>query len=272
MTLSLSEFGGGDRIQFDYGEGIETLFNVDPPVQKVEKGFGYKGVVLRDTVNDVLQCHICGKWFARLYMHTYQAHKINDEDYKIKFGLPLSFPLNSVAFSKKQSKFFLERWADSEWRKKHIERVKKLAGDICRVRSWKNHIYGKTSSAWINKNGMCKEQVHRRYIILCDNLGRQASNYDLRNEEPGLHVAIRKHWGTFNKFKLENGYPLIAAAKEWNQDKIIASLRKYFRIHASIPIAANFRGQRINGFPSHETVRKHFGSWNRAMTAAGFKD
>ena len=41
-----------NQIQSDYGAKIETLFKVEPPFQKVEKGFGYKGVVLLDTIMD----------------------------------------------------------------------------------------------------------------------------------------------------------------------------------------------------------------------------
>lgn len=259
-----------DQIQFDYGSNIETLFKVEPPIQKIAKGYGYRGVILRDKINDVIQCHICGKWYARLYMHTYQTHKINDEDYKKKFGLPLSFPLNSVNFSKKSSDNILKRWADPEYRKSQIEKMKQLGKHSWKKRSWKNHKYGKTSDAWLNKNGLCKEQVHRRYLVLCDNLGKQASNWDIHKNDPALHSAIRKHWGTFNKFKNANGYEVIKAADKWSQDAILASIRKYYRVYGYPPSAASFRGQRINGYPSHETVRQYFGSWNRAIESAGF--
>ncbi|HAM34575.1 MAG TPA: hypothetical protein DEB40_03310 [Elusimicrobia bacterium] len=260
-----------DQIESECGAKIETLFKVQPPLEKLKSGFGYLGVILRDTVSDKIQCHICGKWFKLLSTHLNQAHGISSRAYKFRFGLPLGFPLCGISFSKRMSDWSRKRFSDPVFREKQrlwLKRIIKFSyKKASRVKTaW----YAKNSAAWLNKHAICKEQVLRRYLILADNLGREPSNHDIHRHEPGLHKAIRRHWSNFNCFKTANGFSTRLPAPVYSDDQLLASLRKFAREHGRMPMAADFTGHLSSGLPCYQTIRAHFGSWNRAMQAAGF--
>src|SRR5271166_3128953 len=80
---------------------VETLFKAEPPFMQVKDGFGYMGVVLRDKIEDTVQCHICGIWKSMLVQHVRLTHKMTLDVYRQKFGLPLNFPLCGLATSSK---------------------------------------------------------------------------------------------------------------------------------------------------------------------------
>ena len=72
------------------------------PYMEVKKGYGYLGVILYDDVEKKIQCHICGQLFPRLSNHI-RAHKISGADYKEKFGLNKTTPLQIKELSEQQS-------------------------------------------------------------------------------------------------------------------------------------------------------------------------
>ena len=49
--------------------------------------YGELGVLAYDSINDKVQCHICGKWFRGLNAHVWQTHGWFVDDYREEFGL-----------------------------------------------------------------------------------------------------------------------------------------------------------------------------------------
>lgn len=86
----MGQSGAGPDSDLDFGlnlnEEIETLFKATGPFRRVENGHGYYGVVLRDKTKDLIQCHVCGKWFTWLSHHVRVAHNLPVNDYREKCG------------------------------------------------------------------------------------------------------------------------------------------------------------------------------------------
>ena len=89
------------EISLAENENIETLFKVEPPLTSLENEgyFGYMGVILRNKVEDKIQCHLCGNFYEQLSLHVIHQHKIKLLEYRHKFQLPLNFPLCSLKIS-----------------------------------------------------------------------------------------------------------------------------------------------------------------------------
>ena len=247
-----------------YNENIESIFKAYPPFQKLDNGYGYKGILLRDTVNDLIQCHQCGQWKSFLPSHLCRKHKIGAMDYKIKFGLPMTYPLCARGYSRIQSIKAIKN--------KNYVRLAEARKVIknSKYGSKASRSYSKNSPAWLNKYAICKEQVLRRYVTWADELGKEPSSSDLQRIDYKLLAAIFRHYGRFNKFKDENGFEVVKKYPTYKDDKLISLLRKFAKENHKMPRARYFNGSNSNGYPSHETYRARFGSWNRAIELAGF--
>src|SRR3990167_92335 len=183
---------------------IETVFKVIQPLTPLAGGHGYNGVILRCKDDGRIQCHICGKWCHSLGRHSCAAHEIPDKEYRYKFGLPLGYPLCSQKVSAARHKTAMDhdlgsnlaqyRSKNKDWQKRANTKNRKK-----RVR------YGLTSASFQNKKGACPEQIERRFHIVCDQVGKEASLWDIRRHDPPLDDIIRRRFGSFNKFKSANG-------------------------------------------------------------------
>lgn len=246
----------------DFGENVETIFKAVPPIQELKDGFGYLGVLLRNTVTDQLQCHICGKWFKGLSNHIIQTHKLLSRDYKIKYGFALTLPLQSRSTLAKHS----ER-ARKEKSLEHLSKVRDLKKLSKGRRWWKKHGWEnhfKKTESFKNLNGLCDEQMARRFLNVCDIVGKMASGRDLKKHDEPLLSAINRR-GTLNQFKLKHNFGEIVEKKLYTDSSILNVLRKFYKDHKRVPCSTDFR----NGNPSDVTIRNHFGSWRNAVELAG---
>ena len=80
---------------------IENLYKegTNAPYSKIGNGFGYYGVFIKDKNSGKVQCHVCGKFFNSVSVHSYAKHKILSNDYKKKYGFHKTFPLVSAQTS-----------------------------------------------------------------------------------------------------------------------------------------------------------------------------
>lgn len=241
-------------------EDIETIFKVEPPLFEIEGGFGYQGVVLRDTASDKLQCHICGEWFTSLSNHVAIAHRIKSREYRIIYGLPLNFPLISRKESGRRSKRCIKNWSDGKYTyipiwPKGLSR-KGTFGNTYRVQN----------SSFLNKHGICEEQMERRFLIVADIIGKEPSTSDLDKHDRALESAIRRKYGNLFNFKKKIGieHP-ISRVRRWDDNSLIAILRKKSEELGRIPRWKDLFKSR----PNYSVIREHFGSWSRALTVSG---
>lgn len=232
---------------------IETVYKVQEPLMPVEGGHGYAGVLLRDTNNDSLQCHICGTWSSCLARHL-KVHKITADMYRDKFELPIHCPLLS---NSTLSKFSLR--ASSL---KNLERLKKIRRPHMaykkRTRKMWKRAYG---LAHDNKHGLCPEQLMRRFLIVADKVGNEPKQNDLIKHDHSLFAGIRQRYGSLNKFRKKHSFTVVKRAPIFTDDHLLALIQKYKYEYGQVPSQRQFENtMKI----SANTVRKHFGSWNKA--------
>ena len=55
--------------------------------------------------------------------------------------------------------------------------------------------------------------------------------------------------------------------KFWTQEEIIAAIQEFFKLHNKLPQQMDFRN---SNYPAYTVVQNRFGSWNKAIEAAGF--
>jgi hypothetical protein len=250
-------------------EEIENLYKngSNAPYRTLPNGMPFGALVSIKPEGKIL-CHICTKPFEFLSRHV-PKHKISAQDYKEKFGFPKSYPLCSVKISE----------VNRQAMEKRIEALK--TGGRHRPFKKGNRLYKKRKrfSAWgylskQNEKNSCKDQLYRQYLIVCDSLGKTASQADLKKiGEFKLKNGIMTRFGTFNKFKSEYKVGnIIPFRKPRNSDILLSQLRKFAKENNRMPKSMDFRNptNRAKGYADASTYVNHFGSWNRAIHMAGF--
>lgn len=84
--------------------------------------------------------------------------------------------------------------------------------------------------------------------------------------KPGTVAA---HFGTWNAALAAAGLPRPKPALRWNETAIIATLQTFSAEHGRPPQARDFTGPDRSRYPNPGTVAVRFGSWNKALRAAG---
>lgn len=253
-----------NQIESDYGAKIETIFKAVEPFDPIKNGFGYLGILLRDTIADKIQCHICGVWRKSIGNHVSAFHKIKSKEYRKRFSLPLMYPLCAKSLSKLRSEIsskedYLKRLAK-------VRNVKKMLTAKGRRKYTK---YGRTCMASLNKSGACPEQIMRRYWIVADQAGKEPNQRDLIKFDHSLWAIIRRRYKNLNEFRKAKSLKTIKKSPLFKNDEIIAALRKFSKEYNRVPSSNDFRKTK-NGYPNVATIRNHFGSFHKAMLIAGF--
>lgn len=251
------------------GEEIETVFKSVPPIKKLDKGFGYLGVLLRNKNEDTLQCHICGKWFKSLNQHVLSKHKLLSKEYKHKYGLPLTYPLVSVSTSAKRSVLARQPY----WIQRLRNAFESHKKDKFKKSKNMKYRYGRacyTVPAHENKYGLCTAQMDSRFAIVADIVGRTPTCADLKKYDSKLLCGIYYRYKTFNNFCKSRGLRVNNYGR-FDRDKVIAELRSFSFKHGRVPKQIDWKIRQDNQTCGAEIVRKHFGSWRRALLAAGFE-
>ena len=240
---------------------IETVFKVELPVNSVENGFGYIGVLLRNKDTDLIQCHLCGRWFNSLSQHIFSSHKIPVIDYKKKFGLPLSFPLISRSLSSKH-----HQRAMTPKNIEHLKNIRSKTGKLVSTCKRKKFMkYATNCEAYKNKFGLCDEQILRRYLMVTDIVGAEVGMRTLKKYDPALEGAINRRGG-ISEFKKKNGFTVIKKHPIRNDDEILSIIRKEYKTIGHVPTSKHFKRP---GSISLKTIINRFGSYRRALEMAG---
>lgn len=247
-----------DQIVEKFGAHVETLFKVEGPFQAVDQGF--MGVFLRNG-EDQVHCHLCGKWLRMLGPHLWRTHKIKTDAYRKKYGLPLEFPLCGRSVSAGRS----ERSLDPT----HLERLRKL-GKKYRLKGKKLRRkirlamkYAKNNAAHENKHGACEQQILRRFLLVCDRIGKSAGQNDLEAHDNALRGIIYRRYGSLNAFKDKHGLEKIERAPISSDEELLSAIIKFYDENNRVPMASDFNGKA-------KAIRHRFGSWHRALSIAGF--
>jgi len=179
-----------NKIKYDSPSGYVNIGKYIPPFEKVENGFGFKGVLIEDCKTGQIQCHICGKWFEQMAMHL-KNHNMNSEEYKTKFGLSVSTALKNKKMRLRQSEIMIKLNKENPncFKRSHI------GGGFEKNNSYAGNRKGKPKSdETINKYGICDLQIKDRILKLKEKLRKTPSLIDLKKEYGGgfiFHIYKR---------------------------------------------------------------------------------
>jgi hypothetical protein len=85
-------------------------------------------------------------------------------------------------------------------------------------------------------------------------------------------ATVREHFGRWEDALHAAGLPpqprMPRSARQWTDAEILKALNAWAAANGRPPAGIDFTVA-PQGAPSSTTVRKHFGSWNAALTAAG---
>ena len=236
---------------------VETLYKAEEPFMKIEEPyFGYQGVILRNKINDTIQCHICGLWFKYIAPHARVAHSMKLEDYKIKFSLPLNAPLCSKKMSDNC------RQVAESWDKSHPMKLGQ-GKEIKRNKSYLKRLkYSLNNMGRLNALGACEEQVQKRYLIIADKIGSTPTSKDVREHDNALYSLIERRYEGFSNFCNKFNYEL--KRKPFTRENLVSLIRERIKKEKRIPSIHEFVNK-----PSRRTIIKVFGSYKRCLSVCG---
>lgn len=146
--------------------GIEpSYYGYKEPLRKVEKGYGYMGVVIGNIERTHIQCHICGYYYSYLGKHLL-VHGTNAKEYKQTFGLSVKTSLLGEALRRKRIEAQLNQ--PKELIARRTAHMRNLGNQKGRH---KGHGTGHSLEKK-NQLGLCPDQILDRIRELAEKLGR----------------------------------------------------------------------------------------------------
>ncbi len=169
-----------------------------PPYMPVLVGYGYQGVLLYNTTDDSVQCHICGEWFRSVGQHL-PAHKIQAKVYKDKFGLYRNQPLSGLETKRKYREVAIKR-------NKKYKTQKNLTGGG-RLNGMKKCNSGRAkkgamSIQFQNQYGSCEAQLRNRVKAHVEKYGF----FPRSTSDNMLSTMLWRRFGSIENAKVYYGY------------------------------------------------------------------
>lgn len=241
--------------------------NYKLPVRKVEKGFGYYGVLMYSRSLDRIQCHVCGEWFRALYggyKGHLNTHKMEKSDYLEEFGLNRNTKLICEGLREKMIKNYERRYKTGEMKKyeKNLEAFQET--------KYKRTMTGKRIRLEArNERGNCPDQ-------LLDKIKKTAEANNGVVSQPKMHEIFGSSFGetikqTFGSW--ENAVHLTGylTGKErpdgtYSDIELLAFLKNFYDEHKRTPVGSDFRRGYLPGLHAY---RDRFGNLNEARRRAG---
>lgn len=230
---------------------------------EVIKGHGYLGVMLYDDVNDKVQCHICGLWYAHVGKHAQMKHKVMADDYKQTYGLTFGTALCSVGLSAKKSSQTL-KCIEAGTIRQDIA-VKAAAYNKKTKRKYRQ--VGIQTPQYSNRNGLCDLQIRHRYDIVRQIVGHEPTqNEIIKYDRKLFHCGIVPRWGNLNTYKEMIG---VKPRERYAPNKLpiieyVGRLRKFAKDNCRKPKTTDFKSKTTSFY-------RVFGSWSNALRTAGLK-
>lgn len=223
-----------------------------------------------------LKCHECGEWFPDLSRHVGE-HDLTAKEYKIKHRLKNGTALVNEPIRIRKALV----WSTmSPAKRAALGKARQQALKKARKEAKKN---GKAPKAGIrsylgglNLKRKCPVQTLHDLRVLADKLGRQPSTRELK-ENNISHAVIRSNYGTITKAcaLIGNYAPVSNAPKNpnggsprWYSKKELTGIMTAFgEQHGRQPFDTDCKRGLL---PSYNTFVRYFGSWDKALRAAGF--
>lgn len=240
----------GDLGEFWYGDYKE-------PFEQLEGGVpGHPvGVVLKADDGKLL-CAYCGKTYDNLGRHV-ATHGMNARGYKEEVGL-----LFKSALVSERRRFQLVRGGRRSFAALRAEGKfkpfqKGSGGQAEAVQTGESHWQRRGEA--LNQTGRCYSQV----LAVAKMLSAKGRLSKSQLSKHGIgRMVVSRYFGDMDALARMVG----SRPKRWTDQELVAGLRNLANDIGRTPIASDLRRF---GMPNIVTYRKHFGSWNKAVLAAG---
>ena len=128
----------------------------------------------------------------------------------------------------------------------------------------------KKLESYLNSKGLCNKQLVERYKVVASIVGRNPTNPDLEKYDEALFAALRRRYDNkINVFREKHGFGIHRMKiYQYDENAMLAALRKFKFETGFNPKSKDFRAGK-GRLPVDTTIRKKFGSWNRALVLAG---
>lgn len=243
---------------------IIPFYKAEPPFMDYIGGFGSVGVIMWDSENDKIQCHMCGKWFDSLTGHI-KAHDISPTQYKEEVGLYLKTPLWNLKMQQEKKEQSKEQF------KTNVNLKASIKANHAKGMKETGKIGGKgrkkrLSVQEMNKFGTCEIQLKTKILKLAEDLGHTPTFDEAGNL---AYVMVRRFgtWGAGLKYIGLMPMNTYVHSEKFSKDFVIEKLREYIDIQGKEPTSNDFRVRHLMPF-SDWTVRKFFPSLEKAMEVA----
>ena len=103
--------------------------------------------------------------------------------------------------------------------------------------------------------------------------GRQPKASDLRSAKDGYPLAstVARHFGSYRAGLEAAGFTLLTTPPgHWTPERIVAAIKAWNDAHGSPPVQREW-GSTDGSHPTAKTAHDVFGSWTKALEAAGFR-
>lgn len=239
------------------------LYNYKEPLKKVDRGFGYQGVLLSSLNGDKVQCHICGNLFRNLTHHILLAHEISNKDYKIKFGLARLTSLSSETLRKERSMRHI-KYLMSLTPKQIKERIEKMKAGLRRYYSSPER-FGKNPKLSLevrNRNGTCPDQVLDQIKKLASRLGHSPSIAEFRKYHKDKYLgSIRYFYGSWSNAKrllnLEVGNKSgegLRPRRRHSKEHLISEIKRFYDVHKRVPTISDCHRGLLPSYSSYYRI------------------
>jgi len=245
-----------------------TNIDYEKPFTKVEKGFGYRGVLLADSESGEIQCHICGGFYHWLANHIVAVHKLKADQYREQFSLGYKTAL----CSEKVRDSLVKRAMTYPWERlnRQGQILSKMAKDHKTHKNKRDYSKGTETEEYKNKKGTCELQLFDKMEKISKTLNRQPYVEEIKEYNgKSIRGSVIRRFGSMSKMRelLEmKGYMYIPSSKQSITNKeLLNSLRHFAEVYKRRPTYSDIKKGLLFGM---STYVRRFKSWSRAKELA----
>lgn len=238
------------------------------PLQEVEDGYGFYGAIRATNDGELIQCHMCGFYYAHLSSHVLNKHKVNVRDYKLKYGLRINDGLVSEKERQRKqdtyNKFARKTPAEMRAMSRRARASIKKKGVKLGGQGW--------NAQTRNEKGMCRDQTAAKIKAVAEaNDGVPTQKQFLQMFGTGQISVVNYWFGSWREALAELGYThfteALARRREEERENTIDGINRFYSLYGRTPQSADFEEK--TWLPNAKRVGVLFGSLNEARREAG---
>ena len=241
--------------------------NYKEPINAVENGFGYYGVVIRSKDKELVKSNIDGLFYPQITYWYVKKHGFeNLKAYKDFYGISHSTPLCGKSISMRNllniQKYLLRN------PKQTRDKLRQIA-----IKANKSRTGEKLALEIKNKRGTCPDQLLQKLKSYKEKYGYTPTKSEFKYENNSKkHIeTILDTFGTWtNAITLAGLIPAnIERPSGYNDEYLLECLRTFFKNNGYTPLYHHFG----NGvLPGRKAYYRHFKSLNIARRSAGIPE